>query len=192
MHRATREIKNIYGNMRRVRNTVSLYWSGFLVNPHAMIFTIHGAKSIPRNETRTSIIERRVKATPASSTASSRDFFFRYSVKTGIKAMVRDPSAKSRLKRLGILKATKKASVARPAPKNPATTTSRRKPNIRLRKVAAPTTQAAFATRAFSVSPKWLSLLIISYENKADGFVKSSAMSLYGIIMESNFYKKHV
>jgi len=76
----------------------------------------------------------------------------RYPVKTGIKAMVREPSANRRRRRLGILKATKKASVAGPAPKNPAITMPRIKPNTLLSRVASPTTHAAFTTRVFSAS----------------------------------------
>jgi len=76
--------------------------------------------------------------------ASSRPRLYRYSVKTGIKEIVKEPSAKRRRKRFGILKATKKASAASAAPKNHATITSLRNPRIRLNNVAAPTTPAAF------------------------------------------------
>jgi hypothetical protein len=126
--------------------------SGTFENPGAIILTIRGEKKIPASETITSMMESRVKAVFASPIASSFDFFFRYSVKMGTKDMVRDPSAKRRLKRFGILKATKKASVAKPAPKNPATTMSLMKPNILLRSVARPTTGFKFLSSGFSVS----------------------------------------
>ena len=48
----------------------------------------------------------------ASSKASCFDFRVKVSVKTGIKAMVSEPSAKKRLRRLGMRNATKKASAA--------------------------------------------------------------------------------
>jgi hypothetical protein len=56
-----------------------------------------------------------------------------------------DPSPKSLLRVLGSLKATKKASVAGPAPKKYAITMSRAYPRMRLRRVADPTTPAALA-----------------------------------------------
>ena len=64
--------------------------------------------------------------------------------------MLKEPSAKSLLNRFGILKATKKTSELSPAPKNQAITTSLMKPKMRLNKVDAPTTPAAFVTRVFS------------------------------------------
>jgi hypothetical protein len=71
-------------------------------------------------------------------------------VKTGIKAELREPSAKRRLNKFGILKAAINASELNPAPKNHAITASRIKPRMRLVRVAAPTTPAAFTTREFS------------------------------------------
>ena len=82
--------------------------------------------------------------------ASSFPRFVRYSVKTGINAALKEPSAKSLLKRFGILNATKKASELNPAPKNQAMTTSLINPKIRLNNVADPTTPAALVTRSFS------------------------------------------
>jgi hypothetical protein len=57
--------------------------------------------------------------------------------------MVREPSAKRRLSRLGIRNATKKASATMPDPKNLAKTMSRIRPKIRLKNVKKPTTPAA-------------------------------------------------
>jgi hypothetical protein len=78
---------------------------------------------------------RRVKTTLARSKASFLVFVVRVSVKIGINAMVREPSAKRRLNKLGIRRATKKASAAMPEPKRLAITISLTKPRIRLRKV---------------------------------------------------------
>jgi hypothetical protein len=61
-----------------------------------------------------------------------------------MKEMVKDPSPTKRLQRLGILKATKKASAAIPVPKKLAMTISLKKPRIRLSKVPIPITEAAF------------------------------------------------
>jgi hypothetical protein len=68
-----------------------------------------------------------------------------------MKETVMDPSPKNLLRVLGIKKATKKASVASPAPKKYAITTSRAYPRIRLRNVADPTTPAALAILSCSV-----------------------------------------
>jgi len=67
--------------------------------------------------------------------ASSRDLFCRYSVNTGMKATENEPSAKSLRRRLGILRATKKASADMPDPKKWATSISLSSPRTLLRKV---------------------------------------------------------
>ena len=77
---------------------------------------------------------------------SARDRVVTYSVNTGMKADESAPSATSRRRRFGRRNATKKASVATPAPKARAITRSRRKPRIRLARVAVLTTAAARAT----------------------------------------------
>src|SRR3989338_5635968 len=87
---------------------------------------------------RTTSVRRRARAVATTLTslhASSSPFFSRYSVKVGMKAAVRAPSPKSRLKRLGIRKATAKASQTRPVPKTLAHSTSLARPRIRLRRV---------------------------------------------------------
>jgi len=65
-------------------------------------------------------------------------------------AILKDPSAKSRRKRLGILKAAKKASDPGPAPRDQAIIMSLTNPSIRLMKVAAPIIPAALVTRFVS------------------------------------------
>src|SRR5688572_25726543 len=70
-----------------------------------------------------------------SSWTSANWRLVRYSDRTGTKAVENAPSANKRLKKLGILKATKKASAPPPAPKYWATTTSRTIPSTRDNKV---------------------------------------------------------
>ena len=82
--------------------------------------------------------------------ASSLPFVVRYSVKTGTTAAPKDPSPKSLRRRLGILKATKKASAAIFVPKRLAMIISRTNPRIRLIKVAPPTAPVARATCSLS------------------------------------------
>src|SRR3990167_5146140 len=87
---------------------------------------------------RTTSVRRRARAVATTLTslhASSSPFFSRHSVKVGMKAAVSAPSPKSRRKRLGIRKATAKASHTRPVPKTLAHRTSLARPRIRLSKV---------------------------------------------------------
>ena len=136
--------------MIRVRVTVSENFSGESANPGAITRIMTGDRRIPDIARIVSRIDKNLIADLPSSKASSLPLFVKYSVNTGIKEILRDPSAKSLLKRLGILKATKNASELSPAPKNHAITTSLIKPKMRLSKVAEPTTPAAFVTRVFS------------------------------------------
>jgi len=107
---------------------------------------MNGEKIIPRMVMPVIIQTRTVKTTRASKKASSLDLFFIYSVKTGIKDIENEPSAKSLLKRLGIRKATKKESADIPDPKKLAIRMSLIKPRILLKKVKIPITPAAFVT----------------------------------------------
>ncbi len=86
------------------------------------------------NTAKTSADSLRAASTPSAS--------IRFA-KIGTKAALNAPSAKSRRKRLGNLKATTKISAKGPAPKDAAISTSRRNPRIRLIKVAAPVVAAA-------------------------------------------------
>ena len=142
--------------MKRVRSTHNWNFSGEFVNPGAMTCTRRGAATTPTTAVTARITDSMRMADRASLKASSRPWRVRYSEKTGMKATVSEPSAKSLRNRFGILKATKKASEARPAPKKAAMTTSLAKPNILLRNVAPPTTPAARVTRVFSVMPDTL------------------------------------
>jgi hypothetical protein len=131
--------------------TVSENVSGYRVNhPGAMIRIKKGEKRMPNkvrvNKTNPAI----VKAIWVSFLVSSSDLCVIDSVYTGMKEMVKDPSPTKRLQRLGILKATKKASAAIPVPKKLAMTISLRKPRIRLSKVPVPMMVAAFVILWFS------------------------------------------
>jgi hypothetical protein len=68
-----------------------------------------------------------------------------------MKEIVKDPSPTKRLHKLGIRKATKKASAAIPAPKKWAMTISLKKPTMRLRRVPVPMVVAALVILWFSV-----------------------------------------
>jgi len=151
IERATIPIKKIYGNMRRVRKMVMDNFAGSSVKPGAMIRMMSGDKIIPAMATTTRRTDSSLTADLAISKASSFPWFVSVSVNTGINATLKEPSAKSLLKRFGILKATKNASELKPAPKNQAMTTSLTNPKIRLNSVADPTTPAAFVTRSFSL-----------------------------------------
>ena len=70
------------------------------------------------------------------------DFLALYSARIGIKAWVNAPSAEILLNKFGILNATKKASLSKPAPKILAITVSLIKPRI-LDKVVIPLTLAS-------------------------------------------------
>ena len=91
----------------------------------------------------TRIRDSMVNTIRARSNASSLLLSVKYSVKTGMNAMVSDPSAKRRRNRFGIRRATKKASAAIPDPKIVAMTISRTSPRIRLRSVKKAMTPAA-------------------------------------------------
>ena len=95
-------------------------------------------------ETPARTIKKKVKVTFAKVFVSSLVFRAMYSVKTGTIDMTREPSAKNLRNILGIRNATKKASVIIPAPKDLATTISLTNPMILLKRVANPTTEAAF------------------------------------------------
>src|SRR2546426_3093609 len=85
-----------------------------------------------------SVSARRAKPSTARSIRwrSGRSRVEAYSVKTGIIAVDNAPSAKRRLRMLGMRNATKNASVTGPAPNARATIMSRTKPSRRLRRVA--------------------------------------------------------
>ncbi len=136
--------------MNRVKVMVSSNFSGDAINPGAMMRTIRGVRRMPTTAAAARRIDMRRMADLANRNAIDSPSFVKYSVKTGTKAMVKDPSAKSLRSKFGILKATKKASDAIPAPKYPAMTISLNNPKIRLNRVAPLTTPAAFVTCEFT------------------------------------------
>ncbi len=102
-----------------------------------------GAPTTPATVTPASTRPRvpaRLSTKPLSSAWPRLD---RYSMSTGTKAREKAPSANSRRMKLGILKATKKASVAASAPNTRAITRSRMNPRTRESKVLPPTLAAA-------------------------------------------------
>ena len=70
-----------------------------MTKPGAMTVTMSGEKRTPSSETATRRIDSAVKTMSARSSASFRERFLRYSVKTGTKETVSDPSARRRRRR---------------------------------------------------------------------------------------------
>jgi len=139
--KATNEIKKIYGKVILSRSAVS--WKRIEPSsnqkPGEKIKATIGDAITPANE----IINRILPRLPATwltrSCNSSRLRFSLYSVKTGTKACEKAPSANRRRMKLGILNATRKASVPPDAPKIVASVISRNKPNTRESNVMPPT-----------------------------------------------------
>jgi hypothetical protein len=136
--------------MSRVSCTVSAPVAPLAKNPGAMTLTIQGEARTPR----TVMAPRNRSMNPVTARSirsdSARERVDTYSVNTGTKADERAPSATRRRRRFGSRNATKNASLATLAPKARATIRSRRKPKIRLAKVAELTTTAARATARVS------------------------------------------
>jgi hypothetical protein len=76
-----------------------------------------------------------------------------YSPRIGTKDWEKAPSANSRRRKFGNLKATKKASVSRPAPNAQAMTTSRTRPSTRESAVLAPTVAVALSSLLLKAAP---------------------------------------
>ena len=81
------------------------------------MYTIAGAATIPNSTISPTKSSIEVATIFARLLASVSDSFTNFCLKTGTKAEDKAPSANISLRRLGILKATTKASVAIPAPK---------------------------------------------------------------------------
>jgi hypothetical protein len=116
------------------------HWSGMSCQPGANARMISGAAMTPM-----SVITNRTTAkVPATSSTSSRtsscERLCLYSLITGTKAWLNDPSANRRRRKFGILKATSQASMKAPAPKAAAKTISRASPVTREIRVAKPVT----------------------------------------------------
>ena len=132
--------------MNRVRSAASPICPGSEVQPGAMTRTIHGAASMPRTETAQSATAVAPATARSILRKPARPSCVREEVNTGMNAVESAPSARRRRRRLGMRKATKKASVTGPAPKARATTMSRTNPRMRLRRVARPIEPTARTT----------------------------------------------
>ena len=98
-----------------------------------------GAPKIPRRVIPIKKSPKRVVTLLIRMATSSLDFLALYSPRIGTNAWVNAPSAEIRLNKFGILNATKKASVTRPAPKTRAIILSLKNPRILDKKVMLPT-----------------------------------------------------
>ena len=78
-----------------------------------------------------SVHSRTVRTSSANDLAAARPSRSSTPAKSGTKAALNAPSANSRRRKLGSLKATKKASATGPAPRTEAIRMSRRKPSTR-------------------------------------------------------------
>ena len=143
---ATSDMNRMYGKVMRVSVTVSSNLPASAEKPGADTQTSKGAMAMPMAVTTNSAIASRLATWSMSVRVSSSPRLFLYSPRIGTKAWEKAPSANIRRSRLGSLKATKKASVANPAPKARAITKSRTKPRIREMRVI-PLTVASARSR---------------------------------------------
>ncbi len=147
---ATRLMKKMYGNIKRLSRTVNSNLPGTALNPGNMMPTMAGEKMMPAKAIPAMTMVSRVKQILASSLARSSPCWLSVSEKVGTKAEVSAPSAKKRRSMLGIWKAAMKASVASPAPNRRATTMSLTIPMMRDNVVALPRIPAARTMCFFS------------------------------------------
>ena len=139
--KADRETNKINGNMICVSRTVSAAFSG--AKPPARTSTKEGASSTPTSTTKLSTTVANVAILLASAHAEASSPVVVFLEKTVTKAVESAPSAKRSRKRLGMRKATLKASMAMPAPKSAARICSLANPSKRLHITATPTIPAA-------------------------------------------------
>src|SRR5436190_1778539 len=123
----TSEMKPMYGNMTRVMTTASSKRS----RPEAMSHTTTGAATTPTMHVTTRTENSTVATASTSCWVASSPSAARVRASVGTKACENAPSANSRRSRLGMQKATLKASNIAPAPNTEATTTSRSRPVTR-------------------------------------------------------------
>ena len=117
----------MYGNMTRVMTTAS----SNRASPEAISQTITGAASTPTTQVTTRKQNSTVATASTIRRVASSPSPARARASAGTKAWVNAPSPNSRRSRLGMRKATLKASSAAPAPKADAITTSRASPVTR-------------------------------------------------------------
>ena len=113
------------GNMRRVKNTVSSN------APSPKSRTKAGAASMPAPQAMLTKNDSTVKKQAKNSRVLAASLSSSVDLKTGINATDIEPSAKSRRNKLGIIKATEKASESAPVPSRAALVISRTKPSTR-------------------------------------------------------------
>ena len=97
------------------------------MKPGAKTLTIKGAKTTPKI-VNTKVDKPNIPELALTNRLACAVFCSVNSVNTGTKACEKAPSPKIRLKKLGILNATKKESARAPGPNKLAITTSRTKP----------------------------------------------------------------
>ena len=136
---ATIDMKPMYGNITRVITTALSKRS----RPLASSQTSTGAPMTPITQVSTSAQTSTVAVASIRRCVTSSPSCTRLAPRIGTKACENAPSANSRRSRLGIRKATLKASVAAVAPKSAATNCSRTNPVTREARVSRETVDAA-------------------------------------------------
>ena len=121
--------------------------------PRAKSLVNSGVKSI------TSKLSPSINALNFNKTSAKNSPFLLLFIKCGKKACVNAPSPKSRLKRLGNLKATKNISLQSPAPRLAAVSRSRKNPKMREIKIP-----AELVKKCLSISPQKFLLIIARLE----------------------------
>src|SRR5690606_6811887 len=114
-HSATKDIKPIYGNIQRVINTAAS-WAWPLSKPLASSHTKMGAPATPSTHVNSNAQNSTVATFATRRRVRSSPSWVLVVASTGTKAWLKAPSANNLRKRLGIRKATLKASVSALAP----------------------------------------------------------------------------
>src|SRR5699024_10022453 len=135
--KATNDMHRMYGNIARVIHMAAenSAWRSAARIPLAIRLTTQGVAMTP---TRVISINTAVKTKATRSMScwvALADWVFFTSPRMGTKAWAKAPSAKSLRSKLGMRKATQKASVSPPAPKLRAMSISRNSPVMRDKKV---------------------------------------------------------
>ena len=139
---ATRDMKARYGHIQRVSTTAVSKPSGFCWRPAAIAQTSAGAAATPMTQVMISAQTSTVAIWSTIWRVASSPSFSRTPASTGTKAWLKAPSANRRRSRLGMRKATLKASVSALAPKVEATSSSRTRPVMREASVSSETREA--------------------------------------------------
>ncbi len=124
----------------RIMAPAASNFTGSPIKPGANSIATSGAPRVTSTVTVSNTDPRAPATRSISPLTAAKDPRSRYSPNTGTNAWAKAPSANRRRRKLGILKATKKASASPSAPTTRAKTTSRTSPNTRDSMVIAPTT----------------------------------------------------